>query len=161
MKINLFLIPVLFLTQLLGAENWTSFRGPTGMGVTEQKIPASWNEDSITWKRIIPGEGQSSVVEAGNKIFLTASKNSGNKRSLLCFTKDKGKLLWQKSIRYKEEENSHRMNGWCTPTPATAGNRVVAFLVQLACIALIWKERKSGNYNWVISREVGEPPLLP
>ena len=98
MKINLFLLPVLFITQLLGAENWTSFRGPTGMGVTEQKIPTSWNKGSILWEKSIAGEGQSSVVEAGNKIFLTASENSGNKRSLLCFSKDKGKLLWQKSI---------------------------------------------------------------
>ena len=127
MKINLFLIPVLFLTQLLGAENWTSFRGPTGMGVTDQKIPTSWNKGSILWEKSIAGEGQSSVVEAGNKIFLTASENSGHKRSLLCFSKDKGKLLWQKSISYKGEESSHRMNGWCTPTPATEGNRVVAF----------------------------------
>ena len=127
MNINLFLIPVLFLTQLLGAENWTSFRGPTGMGVTVQKIPTSWNKGSILWEKSIPGEGQSSVVEAGKKIFLTASENSGNKRSLLCFSKDKGKLLWQKSISYKGEESSHRMNGWCTPTPATEGNRVVAF----------------------------------
>ena len=127
MKINLFLIPVLFLTQLLGTENWTSFRGPTGMGVTEQKIPTSWNKGSILWEKSIAGEGQSSVVEAGNKIFLTASENSGNKRSLLCFSKDKGKLLWQKNIKYRGEESSHRMNGWCTPTPATEGNRVVAF----------------------------------
>ena len=127
MKINLFLLPVLFISQLLEAENWTSFRGPTGMGVTEQKIPTSWNADSILWKKSIPGEGQSSVVEAGNKIFLTASENSGNKRSLLCFSKDEGKLLWQKSIEYKGEESSHRMNGWCTPTPAVEGNRIVAF----------------------------------
>ena len=128
MKINQFFLPVLFITQLLGAENWTSFRGPTGMGVTEQKIPTSWDTSSILWKKTIPGEGQSSVAEAGNKIFITASEDLGNRRSLLCFSKDKGKLLWQKTINYKGEESSHRMNGWCTPTPATEGNRVVAFL---------------------------------
>ena len=127
MKKILLLVSALIQFYYVNAEDWRAFRGPTGMGVTEQKIPASWNEDSITWKRSIPGEGQSSVVEAGNKIFLTASENSGNKRSLLCFSKDKGKLLWQKSISYKGEESSHRMNGWCTPTPATEGNRVVAF----------------------------------
>ena len=127
MKKILLLVSALIQFYYVNAEDWRAFRGPTGMGVTEQKIPASWNEDSITWKRSIPGEGQSSVVEAGDKIFLTASENSGNKRSLLCFSKDKGKLLWQKSVSYKGEESSHRMNGWCTPTPATEGNRVVAF----------------------------------
>jgi len=127
MKKILLLVSALIQFYYVNAENWTSFRGPTGMGVTDQKIPTSWNKGSILWEKSIAGEGQSSVVEAGNKIFLTASENSGNKRSLLCFSKDKGKLLWQKSINYKGEESSHRMNGWCTPTPATEGNRVVAF----------------------------------
>ena len=127
MKKILLLVSALLQFYYVNAENWTSFRGPTGMGVTDQKIPTSWNKGSILWEKSIAGEGQSSVVEAGNKIFLTASENSGNKRSLLCFTKDKGKLLWQKSVSYKGEESSHRMNGWCTPTPATEGNRVVAF----------------------------------
>ena len=111
MKIYLFLLPVLFITELMGVEKWTSFRGPTGMGVTEQKIPTSWNSSSILWKKRIPGEGQSSVVEAGNKLFITSSENSGNKRSLLCFSKDEGNLLWQKNIHYKGQESSHRMNG--------------------------------------------------
>ena len=127
MKKILLLVSALLQFYYVTAEDWRSFRGPTGMGVTEQKIPTSWNKGSILWEKSIAGEGQSSVVEAGNKIFLTASENSGNKRSLLCFSKNKGKLLWQKNIDYKGEESSHRMNGWCTPTPATEGNRVVAF----------------------------------
>ena len=111
MKIYLFLLPVLFITELMGVEKWTSFRGPTGMGVTEQKIPTSWNSSSILWKKHIPGEGQSSVVEAGNKLFITSSENSGNKRSLLCFSKDEGNLLWQKNIHYKGQESSHVERG--------------------------------------------------
>ena len=68
MKINLFLVPVLFLTHIVGRD-WTSFRGPTGMGVTKQKIPTSWNKGSILWEKSIAGEGQSSVVEAEIKSF--------------------------------------------------------------------------------------------
>jgi len=104
MKINQLILPFLFITQLLEAENWSSFRGPTGMGVTEQIIPTSWNTGSILWKKSISGEGQSSAVEARNKIFLTASENSGDKRSLLCFSKKEGKMLWQKTVNYNGEE---------------------------------------------------------
>ena len=146
MKKILFLVTVLTQLYYVNGEDWTSFRGPTGMGVTEQKITTSWNKGSILWKKSIPGEGQSSVVEASNKIFVTASENSGNKRSLLCFSKDTGKLVWQKTIIYKGEESSHRMNGWCTPTPATEGNRVVAFLGNcMRCFDTDGK--KIWNYN--------------
>ena len=127
MKKILLLVSALIQFYYVNAEDWRSFRGPTGMGVTEQIIPTSWNTGSILWKKSISGEGQSSPVEAGNKIFLTASENSGDKRSLLCFSKKEGKLLWQKTVNYNGEEYSHRMNGWCTPTPATEGDRVVAF----------------------------------
>jgi len=155
MKIRLIFLSFIFIFKLLNAEEWKSFRGPTGMGVTEQKIPTSWGPSSILWKKNIPGEGQSSVVESNDRIFITASKNSGNQRSLLCFSKENGKLIWQKTIHYEGEESSHRMNGWCTPTPVTDGNRVVAFFgpAGLHCFDLkgkkIW-ELQLGNFpgNW-------------
>ena len=118
---------VLAFAQLLAGEEWRSFRGPTGMGVTQKKIPLSWNSNSIIWKTRLPGNGQSSVVEAGDSIFVTAGENSGAKRSLLCLSKTEGRIVWKKTITFNENEDSHRMNGWCTPTPATFENRVVAF----------------------------------
>jgi len=152
MKIRLIFLSFIFIFKLLNAEEWKSFRGPTGMGVTEQKIPTSWGPSSILWKKSIPGEGQSSVVEANDRIFLTASKNSGNQRSLLCFSKNRGNLIWEKTIHYKGEESSHRMNGWCTPTPATEGNRVVAFFgpAGMYCFDL------NGNKIWEL--QLGEFP---
>ena len=152
MKIRLIFLSFIFIFKLLNAEEWKSFRGPTGMGVTEQKIPTSWGPSSILWKKSIPGEGQSSVVEANDRIFLTASKNSGNQRSLLCFSKNEGNLIWERTIHYKGEESSHRMNGWCTPTPATEGNRVVAFFgpAGMYCFDL------NGNKIWEL--QLGEFP---
>ena len=110
MKIRLIFLSFIFIFKLLNAEEWKSFRGPTGMGVTEQKIPTSWGPSSILWKKSIPGEGQSSVVESNDRIFITASKNSGNQRSLLCFSKENGNLIWQKTIHYEGEESSHRLH---------------------------------------------------
>ena len=103
MKKILLLVTVLIQIYHANAEDWKSFRGPTGMGVTKQKIPISWNKGSILWKKSIPGEGQSSVVEAGNKLFITASENSGNKRSLLCFSKDKVNCFGKRVLIIREK----------------------------------------------------------
>jgi outer membrane protein assembly factor BamB len=108
-------------------EEWNSFRGPTGMGVATVDSPLQWNASSIKWKKEISGTGQSSVVQSGEKLFLTSAEQEGNLKSLHCLDKNNGKLLWKRSIQNTKQEAIHRMNTWATPTPVTDGNRVVAF----------------------------------
>ncbi|MBT3635302.1 MAG: PQQ-binding-like beta-propeller repeat protein [Opitutae bacterium] len=106
---------------------WNSFRGPTGMGVEKQKTPLNWDASSIKWKKEITGSGQSSVIQSGGKLFLTSADQEGGLRFIHCLDKDTGDLLWKKEVKNTREEAVHRMNTWATPTPATDGNRVVAF----------------------------------
>ena len=108
-------------------EEWKSFRGPTGMGVEKQKTPLNWDASSIKWKKEITGSGQSSVIQSGGKLFLTSADQEGGLRFIHCLDKDTGELLWKKEVKNTREEAVHRMNTWATPTPATKGNRVVAF----------------------------------
>src|SRR5688572_8189293 len=69
------------------AEDWPRFRGPNGSGVadsTSALIPAKWDERDVTWKIELPGEGHSSPVIFGNKLFLTSADRAVGKRYLLC-----------------------------------------------------------------------------
>ena len=73
MKIYLFLLPVLFITELMGRKV-DIFPGTNRYGCNGRENPYIMEWGSILWKKSLPGEGQSSVVEAGNKIFVTASE---------------------------------------------------------------------------------------
>ena len=108
-------------------EEWNSFRGPTGMGIGNKDTLLQWNANSIKWKKEITGSGQSSVIQSGGKLFLTSADQEGGLRFVHCLDKDTGDLLWKKEIKNTREETVHRMNTWATPTPATEGDRVVAF----------------------------------
>ncbi len=58
---------------------WPQWRGPNGSGVsTESNLPQSWSSDgkNIRWKVRIPGEGASSPVVSGGRIFLTTAYDS-------------------------------------------------------------------------------------
>ena len=127
MKALLILPCLSFATAAWAAQEWSSFRGPTGMGTAEDKAPLRWNAGSIKWKSELSGQGQSSVVQSGNKLFLTSALKEGNVRFLHCLDKENGDLLWKREIKNPREEAVHKMNTWATPTPATDGNRVVAF----------------------------------
>lgn len=135
------------LVSLANAEEWSSFRGPSGMGTTDQNIPLQWDTSSIVWKTQLPGTGQSSAVGAGSKIFVTSGETDGARRHLLCVDQDNGQLLWQRTVRSSNPESVHRMNGWGTPTPATDGKRVVAFFgpAGLHCFDLNGKSLWSLN----------------
>lgn len=58
----------------LTADDWPSFRGPQGDGVIDQSLPTEWGTDkNIAWRTEIPGEGWSSPVTAGDRIYLTSA----------------------------------------------------------------------------------------
>jgi outer membrane protein assembly factor BamB len=110
------------------ADDWPSWRGPNGDGHTkEANLPTKWTAKSVVWKTALPGEGQSSPVIWGERIFLTASLEKGKKRLVLCVDRNKGSILWAEEAWSGTPEPTHKMNGWATPTCVTDGERVVAF----------------------------------
>src|ERR1700724_256840 len=109
-----------------GADNWPSWRGPAGNGHSaESTVPVRWDAKAVVWKTPLPGIGQSSPVIWGDKIFLTATLNKGEKRVVLCVDRIKGNIIWQHEAWSGVPEPSHNMNGWASATCATDGERVV------------------------------------
>ena len=131
-------------------ENWPTWRGPTGQGVSrENDLPVTWSAtENVRWKVALPDEGNSSPVVWGDRVFLTQASektrwpperdpkippgtSSGGvavaeKRSLMCFDRTTGKLLWQRDTVFDEPEPTHHTNPFCSATPVTDGERVIA-----------------------------------
>jgi len=57
------------------AEDFRSFRGPDGLGVTtSQAIPESWSDtENLAWKITVPGSGWSQPIVVGDRIFVTSA----------------------------------------------------------------------------------------
>ena len=52
------------------AQEWTRFRGPNGMGLSDAtNLPGVWTEADYNWRVALPGQGHSSPVLWGDKIF--------------------------------------------------------------------------------------------
>lgn len=76
----LLLVP-LFCAVLL-AEDWPSWRGPLGTGVTsETGLPQQWDETSgVAWRVKLAGTGVSTPVVAGPHVFVTNQIGTGARR---------------------------------------------------------------------------------
>jgi outer membrane protein assembly factor BamB len=90
----------------------------------------------------LPGPGNSSPVVWGDRVFLTQALDKGRRRAVLCFDRGTGKVLWQRETPYKEEEPTHDTNPYCSATPVTDGERVIASLgsAGLVCYDFAGKE---------------------
>jgi outer membrane protein assembly factor BamB len=122
------------------AGNWPAWRGPEGNGRSPEKdLPLQWSKtDNIRWKVPLPDEGNSSPIVWGDRIFLTQATErvdkppslggpaSAYKRWVMCFRRADGKLLWQRETVYKEKESTHPTNPFCSASPVTDGERVIA-----------------------------------
>jgi outer membrane protein assembly factor BamB len=132
---------VLLLAVRAAADNWPGWRGPEENGHSpEKEVPLRWSRTAnVRWKGALPDEGNSSPIVWGNRIFLTQSTEkvdwpppraggpaSAHRRGLLCFDRADGRLLWHKEIVYREKESTHPTNPFCSATPVTDGERVVA-----------------------------------
>ena len=144
-KTHLIVLHIIIVIQGLNAGEWTSFRGPQGTGVTQQKdVPIKWNSNSIVWKTDLPGVGQSSPVHWDGKLFLTTATNGGKIRHTICVNKASGKILWNQSVPSNSPEDVHRMNTHATPSCVTDGERVISFFgpAGMHCYDL------NGNLQW-------------
>jgi outer membrane protein assembly factor BamB len=110
------------------AENWPSFRGPQGTGISADKaVPATWSDkENVRWRIALPERGNSTPVVWGERVFVTQAIQKENRRTLMCINRADGKLLWQAGVKYELREPTNAQNPYCSASPATDGQRVVA-----------------------------------
>ena len=137
------LIALVLLGLPLKAENWPAWRGPTGQGISSEKnLPVEWSTNrNVKCRVALPEPGNSTPIVWNNRIFLTQA--SGNKRLLMCFNRDDGKLLWEAGPSWKEEL-THDTNPQSSASAVTDGQRVIAFSVRPGCFAMTSTEKNFG-----------------
>ena len=115
-----------FVAGLIRAENWPGWRGPSGDGISAGKgIPTKWSsKENIAWRIAVRGEGHSSPIVWGDKVFLTSSLTEKNKRILLCIDRLSGQTVWQRDVVQSPPETVHRLNSRASGPPATDGKQV-------------------------------------
>src|SRR6266404_4759810 len=111
------------------AADWLQWRGPQGTGQCEEKnAPLNWSKtENVKWKVPLDGPGNSSPIVVGDKVFITHAPAGSSLRGLHCFDRNSGKLLWKHQIEYAEKELTHQTNPYCSASPVSDGQMVVAW----------------------------------
>lgn len=134
------------------AETWPEFRG-TKQGHSDAKgVPVEWSETKhVKWKTELPGEGWSSPVTDGKKIWMTAAMEEGKSLRALCADFETGKLLMNIEVfRNEVVPPKHKRNSYASPTPILDGKRI---FIDFGPMGIACLSTQDGSKMWE-SREL-------
>lgn len=121
---------VLAVVRPVVAADWVQFRGAAGDGHADAaKLPTEWDKTkNVAWRSELPGNGWSSPVAAGGKIYLTTAVPGEGKGDYslraLCLDAKTGKTLWDVEVFKQDGATApkiHAKNSHASPTPILDG----------------------------------------
>lgn len=147
-------------------DNWGSWRGPTGNGISNEKgIPTEWSkEKNVAWRAELPGPAGATPVVWDDQIFLTSVDDG--RLLLICFGTD-GKEQWRQEIGRGNKNVRDDEGNSASPSPITDGKHVWSFMGtgQLACFTVagdpVWNADLQQRYGaFEIAFGMSSTPVL-
>jgi outer membrane protein assembly factor BamB len=165
MKVAFAFFCLLIATFSARAEQWLGFRGLTRQGISmERNLPLKWSvSENIVWKTEIPGQGWSSPIIWGDRVFVTSATDNGTKCRVICLDRKSGKITWNKEVFDQVPRRKEGKNSYATPTPVTDGQHVFAVFGDGSVAALtvdgslVWTNREVQFYS---RHGLGASPML-
>jgi len=176
-------------TNTLSPE-WPQWRGPLSSGVSlTAQPPLTWSESkNVRWKLPLPGQGHSSPIVSGDRVYLLLATPFGEARppvfdtapgthdsvpvthqhrySVAAIHRHDGRLLWQKTVREAfPHEGGHTTGSPASHSAVTDGTRIYANFGSrgLYCLdtngTVIW-QADLGRMNTHHAHGEGSSPVL-
>lgn len=108
-------------------DDWPQFRGPTGQGVSAAKqAPIAWSEqEGVTWRTPIPGQGWSSPVVYDRQVWLTTAIEAEGSLRAICLDLATGEILRDVEVFRRDDLGRiNASNTHASPTPVLDGDLV-------------------------------------
>jgi outer membrane protein assembly factor BamB len=124
------------------AANWPAWRGPTHDGISaETNAPLRWNRSqNVRWIHRLPEPGNSTPILWSNSVFVTQSTR--NQRGIIAIDRRNGRARWNATEEGTPLERTERTHPFCSPSPVTDGERVIAWLGSVGVVAYDFEGKK-------------------
>ena len=147
------MISTLALQSAVRAEDWPSWRGPTGDGISQEKnLSIEWSPTkNIAWKLELPGPAGATPVVWGERIFLTSTAADG--KLVLMAVSRSGRELWRQTVSQGNKDVRGDEGNSASPSPVTDGKHVWVFFANgiLGCYTVegeeVWKFDVQDRYG--------------
>ncbi len=128
------------------ADGWPQWRGANHDGVSESTgVATEWaSGKNVAWRRQLPGQGGSTPVVAGGRVFVTSV--DGDQLVLMAFSTG-GDSLWRHVVGSGDSQFRGDEGNYASPSPVTDGRLVLCLFGQgdLACFTV------EGEPRWELN----------
>ncbi|MHB1426977.1 MAG: PQQ-binding-like beta-propeller repeat protein [Gemmataceae bacterium] len=133
-----------FATLPARAEDWPQWLGPRRDNSSTEKIAPWKGKRKILWRKRV-GEGHSSPVVAGGRVFIHAKVENKNEEEIVAFDAKSGEELWR--TRYERTAFKSLFGNGPRATPAVVNDRLYAFGITGVLMCL---DTKKGDKLWQV-----------
>lgn len=107
---------------------WPQFRGPNSSGIAAGTAPPLkfGPKQNVLWQLPLDS-GHSSPCISGDSLFLTTFNDVTKELAVVCISRSQGKQRWRQIVEVDKIESGHPSFNPASSSPATDGERVVAY----------------------------------
>jgi outer membrane protein assembly factor BamB len=137
-------LAILLATASVRAEDWPQWLGPRRDNSSKEKVAPWQGKLKVLWRKPT-GEGNSSPVVAGGRVFIHAKVADKNEEEIVAFDARSGEEMWR--TRYDRAAFRSLYGNGPRATPAVIGDRLYAFGITglLTCL-----ETDKGKQLWQV-----------
>ncbi len=126
------------------ADDWPSWRGPTGNGSTSAgSYPTTWNVENVSWKFTLPGKGSSTPILWHDRIYLTTPSEGQDAVLALDL---QGKQMWLTRLGPQSPPKQRILSSGCNGSPVTDGKGIFVYFRSGRLSAL----ELDGSVRWTV-----------
>jgi outer membrane protein assembly factor BamB len=143
-------VALLLTTGLFAADNWPTYRGPTGDGHSTAKgVPTIFGEtENLRWKVPIHDKGWSSPVVWGDQVWVTTAKEDGTEMFAVCVDRTSGKVVHDLKLFTPSKDklpDMRKYNSYASCTPYLEDGRGYFHFGTYGTVCL---DTKTGKPIW-------------
>ena len=124
--------------------DWPQFRGPNSSGVSDSAVPVEFGPGKNELWSLPLKSGHSSPCIAGDSIYVTTYDHEQKQLAVVCVNRTDGTIRWTREVPADEIEKGHPSFNPASSTPASDGERVVAYFGSFGLICF----DRSGDKLW-------------
>jgi outer membrane protein assembly factor BamB len=126
------------------ADDWPSWRGPTGNGSTSTgNYPTAWDVENVSWKFTLPGKGSSTPILWHERIYLTTPSEGQDAVLALDL---QGKQMWLTRLGPQSPPKQRILSSGCNGSPVTDGKGIFVYFRSGRLSAL----ELDGSVRWTV-----------
>jgi len=153
---------VVSLCGVVPGADWPQFRGANSSGIAVGSAPPVEFGPGKNELWHVPMEaGHSSPCIVGESIFLTAYDEKQKKLAVVCLDRANGKTRWKQDVQTEGIEKGHPSFNPASSTPASDGERVVAYFGSFGLICFDMAGEKLWDVRMKLARSFGGNATSP